>query len=82
VVKENRLRVSGHTAGCTYKYANGLRLLEMPAVFYVTLRKVGNSLVLTLPKQIAEGNGWRKGETFVLSSEGEVVTIRKTRLAY
>ncbi len=59
-----------------------MRWLNMPAAFYVQLRKVGNSLVLTMPKQIADGNEWHKGDILLLTSEGEIVTVRKTKPAY
>ncbi len=73
-------------APAVVRRANAARLkrLSMPlyihaymptAVFHVRLRRVGNSWVITVPKEIVEGSKWKEGDDLAISSTDKLLTI-------
>ena len=50
----------------------------MPVKFQRKLVKIGGSLRLTLPMEIAAGQGWKEGDTLTLTvSDGEVAISKE-----
>jgi putative addiction module antidote len=50
----------------------------MPVEFKIKVVKVGNSLRVTIPKEIAESLKLRAGDTVGVSLDDDRITIRKT----
>jgi putative addiction module antidote len=50
----------------------------LPVQFKMKLSKVGNSLRVTIPKPVAEGLGWKEGDTLILSVSNSEIKVRKS----
>lgn len=48
----------------------------MPVSFKVKLRRVANSLVVSIPREIFEGMNWKEGDELTLEPQDHSVTLK------
>jgi len=52
----------------------------MPALFEVRLRRVGNSMVVSVPVAVWRGLSWNEGDTLeLIAHEKEIIIAKKSR---
>lgn len=50
----------------------------MTVVFKMKLRRVGGSLVISIPREIYEGMEWKQGDVLILEAKDDGVKLRKS----
>jgi len=51
--------------------------MEMPVEFEIKVVQVGNSLKITVPKEMAKHIGLKKGDTIVMWADNSHILIKK-----
>jgi putative transposon-encoded protein len=59
------------------KVSKEVKVMEMPVEFEIKVVQVGNSLKITVPKEMAKHVGLKKGNTVIMWADNGHVLIKK-----
>lgn len=53
-------------------------MVQMPLTIQVKLTKIGNSLRITVPKDVARTLDWKEGDILEIGLDNHYMTVKKT----
>jgi len=54
--------------------------MNMPLTIQVKLNRVGNSLKMTIPKEVARALNWKSGDILEIGLDNSHMTVKKTEM--